>query len=66
MARHAGGREHVVPDPLGWAVKTSGKTEYHFTTKQAAVEKARNLAKAHGTGLVIHGRDGRIQKNQNY
>lgn len=55
--------EHVVPHRYGWAIKSHGEEQYHFTTKQAAVEKARNLAKAHGTGLVIHGRDGRVQKN---
>jgi hypothetical protein len=58
--------EHVVPHPLGWAVKSHGEEEYHFTTKEQAIEKARNLAKANGTNLVIHGRDGRVQKNQSY
>lgn len=63
MARRA---EHVVPHKLGWAIKSQGKTEYHFATKQSAVEKARNLAKAHGANLVVHGRDGRVQKSTNY
>lgn len=66
MARKTDRREHVVPHELGWAVKAEGRTEYHFATKASAEQKARNLAKARGTGLVVHGRDGRIQKRQDY
>ena len=55
-------RIHVIARNEGWAVKREGNTRaskiYH--TKDEAVQNARQIAKGHD--VVIHRRDGSVQK----
>jgi len=55
---------HVVPRDEGWAVKKSGATRdtKHFDHKVDAVGFARSVSKNQGSELIIHGRDGKIQR----
>jgi uncharacterized protein YdaT len=55
---------HVVPKDGGWAVKKSGakRTTKNFENKSEAVDFARDISKNQGSELIIHGRDGKIQK----
>jgi hypothetical protein len=55
---------HVVPRKSGWAVKTGSATRAGSThqTKAAAEKTAREQARRADAELVIHGRDGRIQR----
>jgi hypothetical protein len=56
---------HVVPNPNGgWDVKRGGaqRASGHFTKKEEAVSFARQVSGNHGTELVIHGRNGKIQR----
>lgn len=66
MAKDGAPREYVVPHPLGWAVRHGDTEEFHFTTKKDAVQKARSLAKAHRTELIIQDLEGRIQNRHDY
>ena len=56
---------HVVPNPSGgWDVKAGGakRATKHFATKREAEQYARQLSRRAGSELVIHGRDGAIQR----
>lgn len=60
---------HVVPNPAGgWDVERNGakKPSHHFNTKQAAIDKARDISRNQGTELVIHGLDGKIQQKDSH
>lgn len=59
---------HVVPREDQWAVVAQGSqtAERISETKEAAVERARPIAKSRETHLVIHRTDGRIQEVHNY
>jgi len=60
---------HVVPNPDGgWDVKKSGgkKSSRHTNTKKEAERIARNISKNQGTELVIHGKDGKIQRKDSH
>lgn len=60
---------HVVPNPAGgWDVERNGaeRPSHHFNTKQAAIDKARDISRNQGTELVIHGQDGKIQQKDSH
>lgn len=61
--------KHVVPNSSGgWSVRTSGASRATriFPTRDEAVEFGRTAAKANGTELYIHGRDGTIREKRSY
>ena len=56
---------HVVPAPQGgWNVKKGGATRAskHFDNKQDAIGSAREISRKQGTELVIHNKDGTIDR----
>jgi hypothetical protein len=60
---------HVVPNPDGgWDSKKGGaeRASKHFETKQDAVDYSRELSKKQKTELVIHKKDGTIQKKDSH
>lgn len=60
---------HVVPNPDGgWNVKRGGgqKASYHTGTKAEAEKIARGISKNQGTELIIHGKDGKIQRKDSH
>ena len=56
--------QHVVPRDDGWAVMPAGgrKASRRFDTKVEALGYADMLAKTHGVGVVVHGREGLIRE----
>ncbi|MEO8146718.1 MAG: DUF2188 domain-containing protein [Bacteroidia bacterium] len=56
--------QHVIPLGNGWAVKKEGSNRFTIITetKKEAVQVARGIAKHNHSELVIHGKDGRIQR----
>lgn len=60
---------HVVPNQDGgWDVKKGGgeKSIKHFDRKQDAVDHGREISKNQGSELVIHKKDGTIQKSDSH
>lgn len=60
---------HVVPAPRGgWSVKKGGATRASklFLTKRAAESYARKVSIREKTELVIHRRDGTIQRKDSH
>ena len=60
---------HVVPSPSGgWGVKRSGTTRATkvFVTKKEAESFARRVSENQKTELVIHRRDGTIQRKDSH
>lgn len=60
---------HVVPNQDGgWDVKRGGgqKASHHTDTKAEAERIARDISKNQGTELVIHGKDGKIQRKDSH
>ena len=60
---------HVVPSPRGgWAVKKSGSTKASrvFETKAKAESWARAKSREQHTELVIHRRDGTIERKDSH
>ena len=55
--------QHVVRHKDGWAVRgaASQRATSGHPTQRAAIDAAREIARAQGTELFIHGRDGRIR-----
>jgi uncharacterized protein YdaT len=60
--------QHVVPLGGGWAVKSekTSRASVITTTQSQAIDYARKIAKANGTELVIHGRNGQIREKNSY
>lgn len=60
--------QHVVPRNGKWAVRKSGanRARRAFDTKSEAIEAAREIARAQGADLYIHGQDGRIQEKASF
>lgn len=66
MARKS---HHVVPNPKGgWDVKRGGgeRASVHTDTKQNAIDAGRQISRSQGSELVIHGRDGVIQRSDSH
>lgn len=60
---------HVVPNPNGgWDVKKNGasRVSVHAETKAQAVERGRTISRNQRSELVIHGRDGVIQRSDSH
>jgi len=60
---------HVVPNPHGgWDVKKSNskRASRHFPTKKEAEEWGRKVSKNQGTELVIHRKNGIIQRSDSH
>jgi hypothetical protein len=61
---------HVVPnnDKGGWNVKKSGsqRASVHTETKVDAVKMGRIISQRSGSELIIHGRDGKIQRTDSH
>lgn len=65
---------HVIPNPNGgWDSKKGGgeRSSGHFDTKKEAEDYSRRVSRKEGSELLIHGKDGRIQRkdyhgNDNY
>jgi hypothetical protein len=56
---------HVVQNPNGgWDVKRVGgeRVSAHAETKAEALQLAKRISENQGTNLVVHGKDGKIQK----
>jgi hypothetical protein len=61
--RHAVKALHFVPKSGGWIVTASGAAQppQRFSRKEDAVQFGESVARRKRTGLIIHGRDGKIQ-----
>lgn len=60
---------HVVPNPEGgWDVKRDGaqRSSGHFGTKKDAEQAGRQISKNQGTELVIHDKEGKIQRSDSH
>lgn len=59
---------HVVPTDDGWASKDTGneKASRIFSTKQDAVDWARNHSRREGNELFIHNKDGKISNRDSH
>ena len=61
---------HVVPNATnnGWAVKKAGATRasVNTNTKAEAIKVGRIISQRQGSELVIHGRDGKIQRSDSH
>jgi len=60
---------HVVPNPKGgWNVKKGGasKASRSFDKKDSATKYARNVSRNQGSELIIHKKDGRIQRTASH
>lgn len=60
---------HVVPNSNGgWDVKKGGgkRASNHTDTKSEAEQIAREISKNQGSELVIHGKNGRIQRKDSH
>lgn len=60
---------HVVPNSEGgWDSKKAGaeRASKHFDTKKEAEKYSRDLSKKEGSELVVHGKDGKIQRKDSH
>ncbi|MFT7247341.1 MAG: hypothetical protein ACI9QN_000735 [Arcticibacterium sp.] len=60
---------HVVPNKDGgWDSKKgeAARASKHFDTKKAAEDYSRDLSRREKTELVIHGKDGKIQRKDSH
>ncbi len=61
---------HIVPNSSqgGWSVKKSGsqRASLHTETKADAVKMGRVISQRSGSELIIHGKDGKIQRSDSH
>lgn len=60
---------HVVPNPEGgWDVKRGGadRASSHHDTKEAAIDRGREISRNQQTELRIHNKDGRIADSDSH
>ena len=58
-------QHHVVPSSEGgWKVKRNGSTRASewYSTKQEAINRAREISRNQKTELIIHNKDGKISQ----
>jgi len=65
------GKPNVIVGPAGprkWTVKESGSVQPVSThrTQEAAIERAKPLARRNESELIIQGRDGQIRSKDSY
>lgn len=56
---------HIVPNPNGgWQVKKGGgqRSSGNYRTKKEAEQAGRRISQNQGTELIIHGKNGKIQR----
>lgn len=55
--------QHVVPSGGRWSVRKAGSERASgvYDTQREAITAARGIARNQGSGLYIHGEDGRIR-----
>ncbi|WP_173917317.1 DUF2188 domain-containing protein [Halobacillus sp. Marseille-Q1614] len=60
--------EHVVSHEKGWAVQTEDAKQPSnvYEKKQDAVERAEEIARNKGTKVIIHKKDGSVQKQKSF
>jgi uncharacterized protein YdaT len=60
--------QHLVPHPSGWAIRgqKAKKVSYVFKTKAEALKKAQTVASNQETRLIIHRKDGSIERQQSF
>ncbi|MCR9165976.1 MAG: DUF2188 domain-containing protein [Nannocystaceae bacterium] len=60
--------QHVVPHPKGWAVRpaNSQRPSSIHRTQAEAIARGRELARAQGTELLIHGKNGQIRERDSH
>lgn len=60
--------QHVVPDDGDWAVRREGSSRVssRHDTKKEAVAAARRIARNQQTELIIHRKDGTIQRRDSH
>ncbi len=67
MSRH---NHHIVPNSErgGWDIKrdNSQRSSRHFDKKEDAVKAGREISIKNKTELIIHGKDGRIQRSDSH
>ena len=64
-----GDSHHIVPNPAGgWDVKRSGaeRASRHFDTKAEAEDAGREISRNQHTELVVHLKDGTIQRKDSH
>lgn len=68
MNAMASKNQHVVPHKDGWAVRGAGnaKAPTIKPTQREAIDAAKPIARANGSEVVIHGRDGKIRAKDSY
>ena len=60
---------HVVPNPDGgWDIKKNNAehSSGHLDKKQDAVNRAREISRNQKSELIIHGKDGKIQRSDSH
>ena len=59
---------HVVPLAAGWAVRSEGNRKINLLSisKSYAISYGKEFARGHKSELIIHGRNGRIQRRESY
>ena len=59
-------RIHVIPDNGRWSVKREGlsRASRVLGDKSEAIELARSLARGDSMEVIVHGRDGSVQKRE--
>jgi hypothetical protein len=62
----AGKSVHVVPSTFGWAIEEGGEQLSVHNTQAEAEKMARDIAIRARAELVVHGRDGRIERKNSY
>lgn len=55
--------QHVLPLGNGWAVKGEGSKKFTVITEtqRDAITVAREIAKTYNSGIIIHGKDGKVK-----
>lgn len=60
--------QHVIPQGNGWAVRGAGaqKATRLVDTQKQATDLARKIARNQQSELIIHGRNGQINRRDSY